>query len=143
MGVVAPSEVAALLGPETADLTKHLLWFGAIFCLFSCKEAPQEVEVWTPVTGEIQVLNSCGIPKVAGKVRDLLIKRGFDVVEIGNDSWWNFEETIIAVRNPHWKGAEALAKTLQTTNVILLENPQRMVDATVFLGKDIQGLFNE
>ncbi len=90
-----------------------------------------------PTPGEVQILNSCGLPKVAGQVRDLLMSQGFDVVEVGNGTQWNFEETIIALRNPHWPGRDALAKTLQTENVIPLENPLRMVDATVYIGKDI------
>lgn len=40
------------------------------------------------------------------------------------------------MRNPHWAGAEALAKALRTTNVIPLENKEKLVDATVYIGKD-------
>jgi len=65
------------------------------------------------------------------------MKNGFDVVEVGNGASFNFDETIIALRNPHWPGRDALAKTLHTDNVIPLENPLKMVDATIYIGKDI------
>jgi hypothetical protein len=105
--------------------------------LLSCKdEAPVEEQVH-PVAGEVQILNSSGLPKVAGRVREMLMAKGFDVIEVGNGSSWNYEETIIALRNPHWPGKDALAKALQTENVIPLENPLRMVDATIYIGKDI------
>jgi len=89
------------------------------------------------IPGEVQLLNACGLPKVAGQVRDLLMKNGFDVVEVGNSPSWNYEETVIALRNPHWPGKAPLAKTLQSDNVIPLENPLKMVDATIYIGKDI------
>lgn len=90
-----------------------------------------------PIAGEIQILNSSGLPKVAGRLRELLMRKGFDVIEVGNGSTWNYDETIIALRNPHWPGKDALARVLQTENVIPLENPLRMVDATIYIGKDI------
>ena len=70
-------------------------------------------------------------------MRNLLMKNGFDVVEVGNSPSWNYDETVIALRNPHWPGKGPLAATLQTDNVIPLENPLKMVDATIYIGKDI------
>jgi hypothetical protein len=113
--------------------------------LSSCQETqnePQkpEKEVFGPVPGELQVLNACGKSGAAGKMREYLIDRGFDVVELGNAPNWNYPETLIALRNPYWKGAEKLAQVLNTENVIPLENPVRMVDATIFVGKDFEDL---
>ena len=70
-------------------------------------------------------------------------KHGFDVVEVGDDALWNYEETVIALRNPHWAGAEALAKALQTTNVIPLENKRKLIDATVYIGKDFHKIIGQ
>lgn len=109
-----------------------------ISCLVSCQKEENSTPHLRTVPGEIQVLNSCGIPKVASQVRDLLINAGFDVVEVGNANHWDQEETIIALRNPHWTGGEALGQLLGTQNIIPLENPLIMVDATIFIGKDIQ-----
>lgn len=105
-------------------------------CL-SCKDknASAVTEV-RPTPGDVQLLNSCGMPGAAAKMRDYLRKHGFDVIEVSDDKLWNYEETVIALRNPHWAGAEALAKALRTTNVIPLENKEKLVDATVYIGKD-------
>lgn len=108
-----------------------------ILVLCSCdSKEPAKVRPRS-IPGEIQILNSCGLPKVAGQVRDLLMRQGFDVIEVGNGSYWNYEETIIALRNPHWPGGSDLAKTLRTKNLIPLENNNVMVDATIYIGKDI------
>lgn len=107
------------------------------FSLLSCQDDTPAVEQMRPIAGEIQILNSSGLPKVAGRLRELLMRKGFDVIEVGNGSTWNYDETIIALRNPHWPGKDALARVLQTENVIPLENPLRMVDATIYIGKDI------
>lgn len=105
-------------------------------CL-SCKdkEGPSVAEI-RPTPGDIQLLNSCGMPGAAAKMRDYLRKHGFDVIEVSDDKLWNYEETVIALRNPHWAGAETLAKVLRTNNVIPLENKDKLVDATVYIGKD-------
>ena len=112
--------------------------FYLTFLLCSCKEEVQIVPEIRETPGDIQVLNSSGIPGAAVKMRDYLRSQGFDVIEMSNDNLWNYEETIIAIRNPHWAGAEALAKALHTTNVIPLKNKQKLVDATVFVGKDFE-----
>lgn len=115
--------------------------FGLIFILisfFACTEEIVQKKVIEPVPGEIQVLNACGIPRAAEKMREFLVSRGFDVVEVGNAPDWNFRETIISLRNRYWQAAPRLAKELTTTNLILLENPIKMVDATVYVGRDFE-----
>ena len=122
---------------------KRLLTLPILFFLYACQEEAQIQPEWRDVPGEIQVLNSCGVNGAAGLARDYLRKKGFDVVEVGNDSWWNYEETVIALRNPHWPGKDALAKALNTQNVIPLENKLKLVDATVFIGKDFHKLIEQ
>lgn len=122
---------------------KPFLAFFILFWLSACQEEAQVQLEWRDVPGEIQVLNSCGVNGAAGQARDYLRKKGFDVVEVGNDSWWNYEETVIALRNPHWPGKDALAKALNTQNVIPLENKLKLVDATVFIGKDFHKLIEQ
>ncbi len=119
--------------------------FPAVISLvvLSCKEETQVQPEWRDVPGEIQVVNSCGLPKAAGLMRDYLRKKGFDVVEVGNDTWWNYEETVIALRNPHWPGKESLAKALKTDNVIPLQNKLKLVDATVYIGKDLYKIIEQ
>lgn len=115
---------------------RFALLFLALF-LASCEEEQAPSSQIHSIPGEIQILNSCGMPKVATQLRELLIANGFDVVEVGNGSDWNYDETIIALRNPHWPGGKALAELLKTKNVIPLENSRKMVDATIYIGRDI------
>lgn len=129
-------------------MIRHVKFINILFLLvglfISCEEKERtEVGEVRQTPGDIQVLNSCGIPGAAAKMRDYLRSQGFDVVELNDDRLWNYEETIIALRNPHWAGAEALAKALHTTNVIPLKNKRKMVDATVYIGKDFEQLIRQ
>ena len=105
---------------------------------FACDEdaeIPAQVE---SIPGQIVVLNSCGIPGAAAETRDILRANGFDVLSATTDSLWsNYEETIVAIRNPHWTGHGRLEAILNTKNFIVLQQPlSGNVSATVFLGKD-------
>ena len=74
----------------------------------------------------------------ATKMRAFLRKNGFDVVYIDNERLQNYEETIIVLRNPEWEGAQALAATLKTKNVLVLLDKNATVDAVVHTGRDFQ-----
>jgi hypothetical protein len=117
---------------------KFLLLFCLAGILSSCEEEKPVIQEVRATPGDIQVLNSSGIPGAAGKMGDYLRSQGFDVLEMSNEKLWNYEETIVALRNPHWAGAEALAKALHTKNVIPLENKRVLFDATVYVGKDFE-----
>lgn len=105
--------------------------------LCACQEkANKNSPNFTKISGEIQLLNACGVNGAAESVRKMLMQLGFDVVETGNSLEWNYPETIIALRNPKWVGADSLKKRLSSSNFIPLENPRPLVDATVFVGKD-------
>ena len=64
--------------------------------------------------------------------------RQIDVVHIDNERLQNYDETIIVLRNPEWEGAQALAATLKTKNVLVLLNKNATVDAIVHTGRDFQ-----
>ena len=110
-------------------------------CLFAgCKEekpAPVVREV-RQIKGEVEVLNSCSMKGAAVKMRSFLRDNGFDVVHIDNERLQNYDETIIVLRNPEWEGAQALAATLKTKNVLVLVNKNATVDAVVHTGRDFQ-----
>ena len=55
----------------------------------------------------------------------------------------NYEETIIAIRNPQWEGADALSQALRTKNVLQLKSKRAHVDATVYLGKDFNKIIEQ
>jgi len=91
-----------------------------------------------PVPGQIVIYNSCGIFGAAEESREVLRSRGFDVLNAQTDpQWTNYEETIIAIRNPHWAGSERLKESLDTKNFIVLQDTlSGTISATIFLGKD-------
>jgi hypothetical protein len=109
--------------------------------LFACEEEPEikaVIRKVESVPGQITILNSCGISGAAAEARDTLRARGFDVLSADTDpKWSNYEETIVAIRNPHWVGHEHLKASLDTKNFIILEDAlSGNIGATIFLGKD-------
>ncbi len=112
-----------------------------LLSLLSCEKKEPVVETpQDPIQGEIQVLNGCGIAKASDRVRDFLLQKGFDVIETGNAPTWNYPHTLIVLRKPDWSGVSALKKALNTDRVLLLRNPDALVDVSIYLGKDIEEL---
>ena len=113
----------------------------AFFLLTGCKEekqAPSTKREVRRINGEVEVLNSCSMKGAAVKMRSFLRENGFDVVHIDNERLQNYDETIIVLRNPEWEGAQVLAATLKTKNVLVLLNKNATVDAVVHTGRDFQ-----
>jgi len=112
----------------------------AICSIFlACEEEQPTVEGRPePVPGQIVIYNSCGIDRAAEESREILRARGFDIQEARTDpQWTNYEETIIAIRNPHWAGYKQLKENLDTKNFIVLQDTlSGNISATIFLGKD-------
>jgi hypothetical protein len=116
-----------------------LALLGLLF--FACNEEPRKQGTNPkpePLHGKIEVFNSCGVQGAASEAKEILRNYGLDVLSAENDPQWsNYEETIIAIRNPHWQGSAALKTTLNTKNFLHLQDSlSGTIDATVFLGKD-------
>ncbi|SHK61634.1 LytR C-terminal domain-containing protein [Fibrobacter sp. UWEL] len=114
-----------------------------VFCalLLGCEEVREEApkpQIVRTYKGDVELLNSCGIQGAASTMRTFLRENGFDVVSSRNDVLQNYEETIIVLRNPEWEGAQALAKTLKTKNVLVVLSDHAVVDAAVYIGKDFK-----
>jgi len=111
--------------------------------LFACEEESKPVVRIDPVPGQLIVFNSCGILRAAEEAREVLRANGFDVLSAANDPQWsNYEETIVAIRNPHWVGHERLKTIMDTKNFIVLQDTlSGIVSATVFLGRDYKKVF--
>jgi hypothetical protein len=116
----------------------------AILFFASCEEE-QALVLPKPenVSGKIEVFNSCGILGAASEAKEILRDYGFDVLSAQTDpNWSNYEETIIAIRNPHWEGDGALKIVLDTKNFITLQDTiSGIIDATIFLGHDYRKVF--
>jgi hypothetical protein len=112
--------------------------------LTACLEE-KKVEIKQPtlkkyerIPGEIQVLNGTDILGMASSVREFLMGKGYDVVETGNASEQNYPQTLIVYRNPEWDGRQFLEKNLHNPLTMVLENDAKLVDVTIFVGRDIQ-----
>ena len=94
------------------------------------------------VPGTVEVLNGCGAPGAAERMRRHLTARGFDVLWSSNAEDANYARTMVAVRTPGWEGTNRLAAALKTDRVVVLLNRNSTVDATVFIGHDYQEIIN-
>lgn len=113
--------------------------------LWACKEeivSEKKVEKRF-YTGDVQVLNSCGIDNAASEMKNYLRSQGFDVVVVGNDRLRNYEETILVIHTSGWDGEKPLAKALKTNNVLHVQNNRAYVDASVYIGRDLEQIIQQ
>ena len=98
-----------------------------------------------PVPGEddslrVEVLNATpavGLARIATwRLRD----RGIDVVFFGSDSTTALDSTEVVVRRGGPEAAERVRRALGLGRVRTAVEPARMVDVTVRLGRDFQGV---
>ncbi|MFQ6678371.1 MAG: LytR C-terminal domain-containing protein [Fidelibacterota bacterium] len=91
---------------------------------------------------EVEVLNGCGIPGLAGKVSDFLRTKHLDVVRAENADHYNYDQTLVILRNENVDGLQKIANLFSMdeksdARVKHIPNDQLDVDITVILGKDI------
>ena len=89
---------------------------------------PQEIKV--------QVLNGSGKRGMAKRVRDKLVRNGFNVIEFGNADSQNYENMLILDREGNMKKALKVAGILKIRNVFPNINHIIMIDVKVIVGKD-------
>ncbi|NVM00893.1 MAG: LytR C-terminal domain-containing protein [Candidatus Helarchaeota archaeon] len=98
---------------------------------------------------KIQVLNGCGVDKIAERFTNFLRQNGFDVIETGNytllgtrrsNYYFNMRETIVIGRSGKPDAAKDVARVLGTDNVVKQFSTDLMVDVTVIIGKDYKSL---
>ena len=102
------------------------------------EELPAIPAAWDRV--RVEVLNGGGVAGVAGRARDLLREAGFDVVYFGNASSFGTDVSVILDRGQDESVATAVGAALGIPEVVQEENPSRLVDVTVLLGTDWDGL---
>ncbi len=91
---------------------------------------------------QIEVLNGCGVPKIADKFTAYLRKKGYDVVRTDNYESFNVPATLVIDRRSDLASARKLADALGVPKreVISETHDMYMVDATVVLGKNFRTL---
>lgn len=91
---------------------------------------------------QVEVLNGCGVPKIADRFTAYLRKNGYDVVRTDNYESFNVPATLVIDRGGGLAPARGLAETLGVPKreVISETHDMYMVDATVVLGKNFRTL---
>lgn len=88
--------------------------------------------------GIVEVLNGTGRKGVASLVAERLRREGFDVVKVGNAPEKTFARTVVAQRRDTPTVANRVARTLGVHGTCPFRNENLLVDATVFVGRDIE-----
>jgi len=88
--------------------------------------------------GTVEVLNGTPLKGAAGVVAEKLRLQGFDVVKIGNAPERNYSGTLVVERRAGATTASEIARALGLARAYPYRNENLLVDATVFVGRDIQ-----
>ncbi|MCB2198040.1 LytR C-terminal domain-containing protein [bacterium] len=98
---------------------------------------PPEIPATRPV--RIEILNGCGVPKLAAQYADLLRSRGYDVRDTRNADRSNYQNSLIYDRTDLAGQAVRLADLLGISTSQVTDNPNSQlvdVDLTLVLGDD-------
>jgi len=99
-------------------------------------------KVLLPSQVQIEVLNGCGISGAADKFTEYLRARGFDVVNKGNYSSFDVDNTLVIDRSNNADKAALVAEVLGVENKRIIKqfNNQYFLDVSVIVGKDFNSL---
>ena len=94
------------------------------------------------LTAQVDVQSGTTESGIASKFTEFLRKKGFDVVEMGNSKYKDFEKTTIIDRKGDKKTAYAVASALgvNESNITQQINKSLYLDVTVVIGKDFKNL---
>ena len=90
----------------------------------------------------VEVLNGCGVNRLALKVTNILRKKGFNVVKIDDTKHQDFDETVVLERAlENMNNAKYFAKQIGCKNVDKDIDEALYIDITVIIGKDYKKIF--
>ena len=90
---------------------------------------------------EVEILNGCGVPGLAGKISDYLRSQQMDVVRSENADHYNYDQTILILRNENSDGLKIIAKSFgidikDENRIKHIPDDKLNVDLTVIIGSD-------
>ena len=92
----------------------------------------------------IEVLNGCGVDRLALKVTNILRKKGFNVIKIGDTNPQDFDETVVLERNQdNLANAKYFAKQIGCKNIAKDIDQALYIDITLIIGKDYKKIFKD
>lgn len=106
------------------------------------EEKTVEKEVILPAQVQIEVLNGCGVAGVADKFTEFLRSKGFDVVNKGNYSSFDVDNTLVIDRSNNPEKASMVAEIIgaDKKRIVKQFNNQYFLDVTLIVGKDYNTL---
>lgn len=111
--------------------------------LMFTKEDPEEIYKKNNNI-RVEVLNGCGVNRLAIKVTNLLRKRGFNVVTVGNTDKQSFKETVVIERSDeNMKNAKYFAKRIGCKNIGKDVDTALYLEVTLIIGKDYEKIFSD
>ncbi len=85
---------------------------------------------------KVQVLNGSGKRGVAKRIRDKLVRNGYNVIEFGNAKSQDYLNTLILDREGNMNKALKVAGLLKCNNIFPKINKFILIDVTIIVGKD-------
>jgi len=90
----------------------------------------------------VEVLNGCGVNRLAIRVSNVLRREGFNVVKIGNTETQNFQETIAIERSDEdMKNVKYFAKRIGCKNIGKDIDPALYLEVSLIIGTDYKKIF--
>ena len=90
----------------------------------------------------VEVLNGCGVNRLAMKVTNILRKQGFNVIKIGNTENRDFEKTVVIERSDEtMQNAQYVSGRIGCKNIGKDIDAGLYLEVTVIIGKDYKKIF--
>lgn len=106
------------------------------------KEEISEQKILLPSQVQIEVLNGCGVSGVADRFTEYLRAKGFDVVNKGNYSSFDIDNTLVIDRSNSPDKANMIAEAfgIEKKRIVKQFNNQYFLDISLIIGKDYNTL---
>lgn len=85
----------------------------------------------------VEVLNGNKMPGIAHRVANQLEEIGFNVVNIDNADHFDYQKTVLVIYSKEIRVDDYLKQFLNDVEVIRKEDPEKTVDMTVIIGKNM------
>ena len=107
------------------------------------REDPEEIRKKNS-TLRVEVLNGCGENRLALKVANVLRRRGFNVVKIGNATQSDFEKTVVIERSSDdYSNAKYFARRIKCKYIGKDIDPALHLEVSLILGLDYSRYFTD
>ncbi len=107
------------------------------------REDPEEIRKKNS-TLRVEVLNGCGENRLALKVANVLRRRGFNVVKIGNAAQSDFEKTVVIERSSDdYSNAKYFARRIKCKYIGKDIDPALHLEVSLILGLDYSRYFTD